>query len=427
MSMPLSHTIDSTAAVPHHGIRAWMLRQIMSPLQCGSLTIVTPDGTRATRRTSAPGPEATLVLHRWRTLRRLLFDGDVGFGQAYIDGDWSSPDVTAVIEIAARNHASLSKHISGTKIAQLLNRLRHRRRANTRRGSRRNIVHHYDLGNEFYAHWLDQGMTYSSAIYTREDMTLDEAQAAKQDRVLALLFPPHGPPPDAKVLEIGCGWGGIAERLVARGCQVVGLTLSPSQFSHARARLDASGHPARADLRLQDYRDTSGTFDGIVSIEMLEAVGERYWPAYFAALRARLKPAGRAVLQVITIAEDRYESYRSAPDFIQRYIFPGGMLPTNSIMRREIARAGLRPLSLETFGASYARTLVEWRQRFVQAWPDIAAMGFPERFRRMWEYYLHYCEGGFRAGAIDVGLWLVAHDEHPALGGAIAGATEGAV
>jgi len=418
----MSTTCDSTAAVPHHGIRAWMLRQIMSPLQCGTLTIVTPDGTRATRRTDAPGPDATLVLHRWRTLRRLLFDGDVGFGEAYIDGDWSSPDVTAVIEIASRNHASLSKRINGTKLAQLLNRLRHRRRANTRRGSRRNIVHHYDLGNEFYAQWLDPGMTYSSALYTREDMTLDEAQTAKQDRALALLFPPHGPPPGAQVLEIGCGWGGIAERLVARGCQVVGLTLSPSQLAHARARLDAAGHAARADLRLQDYRDVAGTFDGIISIEMLEAVGERYWPAYFDALRARLKPAGRAVLQVITIAEERFESYRNAPDFIQRYIFPGGMLPTDSIMHREIARAGLRLLSLETFGASYARTLAEWRQRFVQAWPDIASMGFPERFRRMWEYYLHYCEGGFRAGAIDVGLWQIAHDEQAALGSAHAGA-----
>ena len=423
MSTPMSHTVDSTAAVPRHGMRAWMLRQVMSPLQCGTGTIVTPDGTRATRRTGAPGPDATLVLHRWRTLRRLLFDGDVGFGEAFIDGDWSSPDVTAVIEIAARNHASLSKRINGTKVAQLLNRLRHRRHANTRRGSRRNIVHHYDLGNEFYAHWLDSGMTYSSALYTREDMTLDEAQEAKQDRVLALL----DPPPGAKVLEIGCGWGGIAERLVARGCQVVGLTLSPSQLAHARARLGATGHPALADLRLQDYRDTTGTFDGIVSIEMLEAVGERYWPAYFDALRARLKPAGRAVLQVITIAEERYEIYRSAPDFIQRYIFPGGMLPTDSIMRREIARAGLRLLSLETFGASYARTLAEWRQRFAQAWPDIAAMGFPERFRRMWEYYLHYCEGGFRAGAIDVGLWQVAHDEQPALAGALGGALGGAV
>jgi cyclopropane-fatty-acyl-phospholipid synthase len=423
MTLQMSNSADTIAAVPHHGLRAWMLRQVMSPLQCGTLTIVTPDGTRATRRTDAPGPDATLVLHRWRTLRRLLFDGDVGFAEAYIDGDWSSPDVSAVIEIAARNHASLSKRINGTRLAQWVNRLHHRRHTNTRRGSRRNIVHHYDLGNEFYAHWLDPGMTYSSALYLREDMTLAEAQTAKQDRALALLFPPNGsphggPPRDAEVLEIGCGWGGIAERLVACGCNVVGLTLSPSQLAHARARLGTTGHAARADLRLQDYRDTSGTFDGIISIEMLEAVGERYWPAYFDTLRARLKPAGRAVLQVITIAEERFESYRSAPDFIQRYIFPGGMLPTDGIMRREIARAGLRLLSLETFGASYARTLAEWRQRFGQAWPEIAAMGFPDRFRGMWEYYLHYCEGGFRAGAIDVGLWLIAHAEQSALGDA---------
>jgi cyclopropane-fatty-acyl-phospholipid synthase len=406
-------SLDTASAVPHHGFRAWMLHQVMSPLQCGTLTIVTPDGTRATRRTDQPGPDATLVLHSWRTLRRLLFDGDVGFAEAYIDGDWSSPNVAAVIEIAARNHASLSERINGTRAAQWFNRLRHKRHANTRRGSRRNIVHHYDLGNEFYARWLDPGMTYSSALYARDNMTLEEAQTAKQDRALALL----DPPPGGQVLEIGCGWGGIAERLLARGCEVVGLTLSPAQLAHARARLEVGGQAARADLRLQDYRDVGGSFDGIISIEMLEAVGERYWPAYFDALRARLKPAGRAVLQVITIAEERFESYRRAPDFIQRYIFPGGMLPTNSIMLHEIARAGLRLQSLETFGASYARTLAEWRVRFIRAWPDIAAMGFPERFRRMWEYYLHYCEGGFRAGAIDVGLWQIVHAEHPASAG----------
>jgi cyclopropane-fatty-acyl-phospholipid synthase len=415
MSQHVHDAWAADAAVPRRSMRAWMLRQVMTPLRCGALTIVTPDGTRATHRTRQPGPDATLVLHRWRTLRRLLFDGDVGFAEAYMDGDWSSPDVSAVIELAARNHASLSERISGTRTAQFLNRLRHLRRSNTRAGSRRNIVHHYDLGNEFYARWLDAGMTYSSALYTRDDMRLEEAQTAKQDRALALL----DAPPGATVLEIGCGWGGIAERLAARACHVVGLTLSPSQLAYARNRLHAIGCAAQADLRLQDYRDTTGTFDGIISIEMLEAVGERYWPAYFDAIRARLKPAGRAVLQVITIAEDRFESYKRAPDFIQRYIFPGGMLPTNTIMRHEIARAGLCVRSLETFSASYARTLAEWRRNFVQAWPDIAAMGFPERFRRMWEYYLHYCEGGFRAGAIEVGLWRIEHADQPVLEGAM--------
>jgi cyclopropane-fatty-acyl-phospholipid synthase len=409
MSLPVNDVWTRDPAIASRSLRAWMLRQVMTPLRHGSLTIVTPDGTRATHRTGEPGPDATLVLHRWRTLRRLLFQGDVGFAEAYMDGDWSSPEVSAVIELAARNHASLSERISGTWGAKALNRLHHLRRRNTRDGSRRNIEHHYDLGNAFYAQWLDGGMTYSSGIYARDDMTLEEAQAAKQDRALALL----DPPPGAEVLEIGCGWGGIAERLAALGCRVVGVTLSPSQLAHARQRLEAAGHAARTDLRLQDYRDATGMFDRIISIEMLEAVGERYWSAYFDALRARLRPAGRAVLQVITIAEDRFESYRRAPDFIQRYIFPGGMLPTETIMRREIARAGLCVRSLETFGAGYARTLAEWNRRFTQAWPDIAAMGFPERFRRMWEYYLQYCEGGFRAGAIDVGLWRIEHADAP--------------
>jgi cyclopropane-fatty-acyl-phospholipid synthase len=289
-------------------------------------------------------------------------------------------------------------------LKRLRNRLMHRMNANTKRGSRRNVTHHYDLGNGFYQRWLDAGMSYSSALFSRSDQTLEDAQAAKQARTIALLQLRGG----ERVLELGCGWGGLAERLVrAAGCHVTGVTLSPAQLEYAAARLRAPELRSRTDVRLQDYRDVTGCYDRIVSIEMMEAVGEAYWPAYFRTLRDRLRPGGRAVLQAITIAEDRFEDYRRRPDFIQRYIFPGGMLPTISEIRRQAAQAGLKLRSVETFGASYARTLAEWRHRFLAAWPEIQSRGFDQRFQRMWNYYLAYCEGGFRAGAIDVGLYVM--------------------
>jgi cyclopropane-fatty-acyl-phospholipid synthase len=345
-----------------------------------------------------------MILHRWRTLRRLLFQGDVAFAEAFMDGDWESPDLPALIELAGRNMPTLTDAIDGTWYKRLRNRLLHRLNANTRRGSRRNITRHYDLGNDFYRAWLDAGMSYSSAIYTDPDMSLEDAQTAKQDRALALMDVRGG----ERVLEIGCGWGGLAEKLVRQaGCHVTGVTLSPAQLAFSADRLADPAVRPNTDLRLQDYRDVSGQFDRIVSIEMMEAVGEAYWPSYFGSLRERLKPGGAAVIQAITIAENLFEGYKRCPDFIQRYIFPGGMLPTISEIRRQTAQSGLVLRSAETFGLSYARTLAEWRQRFHAAWPDIQRQGFDSRFRRMWDYYLAYCEGGFRAGNIDVGLYVL--------------------
>jgi cyclopropane-fatty-acyl-phospholipid synthase len=278
------------------------------------------------------------------------------------------------------------------------NRLQHRLRENTKRGSRRNIAAHYDLGNAFYQQWLDRGMNYSSAIY-RDGDTLEDAQAAKVGRIAELLDL-RG---NERVLEVGCGWGAVAERLLQeRAAQYVGLTLSREQLAFARERLADKGE--RADVRLQDYRDVTGTFDRIASIEMFEAVGERYWPVYFDKIRALLAEGGAAVLQIITIDEKRFDTYRKTPDFIQRYIFPGGVLPTAAIIEREIRRAGLRLVHNEAFGQSYALTLREWRNRFLRSWPKIETLGFDQQFRRMWEYYLAYCEVGFRFGSIDVRL-----------------------
>jgi cyclopropane-fatty-acyl-phospholipid synthase len=405
VSSTASNTFSNPTQVPLRGNPyAWILRQIGKRLRCGALTVITPENARLVYRGPGHGPEAVLVLHRWRTLRRLLLRGDVSFAEAFMDGDWSSPDPTALFELAEHNAARLSPAIDGTAGPRLMNRILHRLHANTLSGSRRNIRRHYDLGNAFYALWLDAGMSYSSALYHTPDLTLEEAQEAKHARIMALLQPE----PHHEVLEIGCGWGGLATRLGQAGCTVTGLTLSPAQLAYARESVEAGSLAARVDLRLQDYRLSTGAFDRVVSIEMLEAVGEAFWPRYFEILRERLKPGGLAVLQVITIEDARFETYRCSPDFIQRYIFPGGMLPPPSAMRRHIAAAGLDLRQVETFGDSYARTLLAWRQRFSESWPQIAAMGFSERFRRMWDYYLCYCEAGFRTGAIDVGLWQIA-------------------
>jgi cyclopropane-fatty-acyl-phospholipid synthase len=373
-------------------------RMLLSRIRQGRLTIIAPNGMRLSHG-DGNGPDAVLHLRRWRTLRRLLFQGDIAFARSYMDGDWDSPDLPALIELAGRNLPTLNAAIEPNGFRRFRNRLLHRLNANTRRGSRRNIERHYDLGNDFYRLWLDEGMSYSSALFTSTGQSLEEAQAAKQDRAIALLRAAGG----QSVLEIGCGWGGLAEKLAAAGCRVTGLTLSPAQLEYAQGRLAG----AEADLRLQDYRDVAGSFDRIVSIEMLEAVGEAYWPSYFNALAQRLRPQGLAVLQAITIREDQFEGYRRCTDFIQHYIFPGGMLPTATEIARQAERAGMALRSVETFGLSYARTLAEWRKRFHAAWPAIEQQGFDARFRRMWDYYLAYCEGGFRAGTIDVGLYVL--------------------
>ncbi len=374
-------------------------RATLPRLDCGALTIVLPNGRQILLEGRTEGPSGTVTLHRWRSLRRVALGGDVAFAESYMDGDWSSPDLTGLLETMALNQSTLPGAEGGPFLSRLLNRLRHLARANTLAGSRRNIVQHYDLGNEFYARWLDRGMSYSSALFETPGLDLESAQAAKQDRVMQLLDVRRG----QSALEIGIGWGGIAERLAGAKALVTGVTLSPSQLSYAKDRLAGKGLPA--DLRLQDYREIAGCFDRIVSIEMLEAVGEAWWPVYFEKLRSLLAPDGTIVLQTITIADERFAAYRRTADFIQRHIFPGGMLPSPSALRAEIARAGLVVDSVETFGASYGRTLELWRERFDQAWAEIAAMGFSPRFKRMWDYYLAYCEAGFRAGAVDVGLW----------------------
>lgn len=370
------------------------------------MTIVLPDGERIDGRGATPGAHVTVVLHRWRALLRLALQGDLGFARSYRDGDWSTKDLTELLLLVLCNEAHWTDAIQGSRAMRLVDRLRHLMRRNTRRGSRENISFHYDLGNDFYAQWLDPELIYSSALYRSASESLEAAQANKIARIVDLLdVPPH-----ASVLEIGCGWGALALALARDGrAQVTGLTLSTEQLAHARLRCDREGLASRLDLRLQDYRDVRGSYDRIVSVEMLEAVGERFWPGYFDTLRERLKSDGIAVLQVITIADEQFERYRASADFIQRLIFPGGMLPSWRELQAQALRAGLAIKREESFGESYAATLVHWRERFTSAWPHIEAMGFDDSFRRLWAYYLSYCEAGFRTGRVGVGLYSLRH------------------
>jgi cyclopropane-fatty-acyl-phospholipid synthase len=400
---PAETALFVPAAPSSSGVGPWLLRRVLRHLECGRLTVILPSGKRIDHSGPRPGPEATIIVHNNRALRRLLFAGDVGFAEGYIAGDWSSPNLVALIALAAENIGRLQKTMDGFLPIRLLNRLRHLLRRNSRTGSRRNIAFHYDLGNQFYRRWLDTSMTYSSACAIAPGETLEDAQKAKLDRIATLLELSG----KERVLEIGCGWGALAGHLAPRCGGVTGITLSREQLAYARGRVNVQAYADRIDLRLQDYRDVQGTFDRIVSIEMLEAVGESYWPAYFTRLRECLAPGGVAVLQIITMREDRFETYRNGSDFIQRYIFPGGMLPTPGIVARQAAAAGLALASVEMFREGYADTLAEWRRRFENAWPEIARLGFDADFERLWTYYLSYCEAGFRTGTIDVGLYVL--------------------
>ena len=367
-------------------------------LNRGRLDFVLPDGRRF-RAEGGPGPEAELRVHAPDTFARLIREGDLGFCEAYLEEGWSSPDLMAFLELVHSDNDALYDGFPGMGLLRAVERLRHWLHGNSRTQARRNIAAHYDLGNDFYALWLDPSMTYSSALFARGDETLAEAQRAKYAAMVDALAVEAG----AHVLEIGCGWGGFAEYAAAeRGLRVTALTISRAQFDYATARINAAGLSGRVEIRQQDYRDTRGQFDAIASIEMFEAVGEAWWPAYFEMLAARLKPGARACIQAITVQERRFKIYRKSPDFIQKFIFPGGMLPPPSVMMSEARRVGLNPDGGVSFGRDYARTLRLWYDRFNARWEDIRSLGFDDRFRRMWNFYLASCAGAFHGQNCDV-------------------------
>ena len=367
----------------------------------GILHLTLPSGETMTVGGQEPGPIADLTLNNFRVLFSAMRRAQLGFFDRYISGDIESRDPTAFFRFYLQNRGGLDTASKGLFFASLMDRLWHKKRDNTREGSRDNISAHYDLGNDFYQLWLDDTMTYSSAVFDSKTNSLEAAQRLKYQMVIEAAEIRKG----SKVLEVGCGWGGFAEEAAKQGATVEGITLSREQLAFAQKRLANAELSGRTDLRLEDYRDTKGMFDAIASIEMIEAVGEPHWPKYFGTLFDRLKPGGAAAVQGITITEQNWDSYRNGVDFIQRYVFPGGMLLTKDILREQAQRAGLFLEKVECFGQSYAETLRQWRVRFETAWPRIVPLGFDERFKRLWTLYFCYCEAGFAEGIIDVGIY----------------------
>jgi cyclopropane-fatty-acyl-phospholipid synthase len=404
----------------------------------GRLDVSSPAGRWYSFWSAVPAPDlhhtASLQLNNWRVFSAALKSGDIGFAESYMDGDWTSPDLVALLRLLIANREQLEKVVYGRWWGRLAYRVQHFFNRNTKNKSRRNIYAHYDLGNDFYALWLDPSMNYSAACFDplgqskNAVMPLDAAPNPWQsiesaqwqkvrralqmvglkpdlkDRQQALTLLPQTP---KRVLEIGCGWGALAE-LAARefGAHVTGLTLSPAQLAFAQERLDGLGLGAQTELRLQDYRDLTpadaGSFDAVCSIEMIEAVGQAYWPAYFAAIAKALKPGGLACIQSIVIADELFERYLSGTDFIQQYVFPGGCLPSDAEFRKQAAQAGLKLVNAFHFGHDYAQTLRLWRERFMSRQVEVKALGFDERFIRLWAFYLAYCEAAFAQGNTDV-------------------------
>ncbi len=373
--------------------------RVAGTLANGQLDFVLRDGRRFRVQGAGPGPVAEICVEDDDIFARLIREGDLGFCEAYLEGGWTTPDLQALMDLVHQDNEGIYDGFPGLGLVRAYERLRHRLRANSKSQAKKNIAHHYDLGNAFYELWLDPSMTYSSALFQTGQESLACAQRAKY----ASLVDRMGVTPGDHVLEIGCGWGGFAEYAAAeRGLKVTGLTISRAQYAYAQERINRAGLSDRVIFKLQDYRDERGIYDGIASIEMFEAVGERYWPVYFDTVRERLKPGRNATLQIITLQDKRFEIYRKGVDFIQKYIFPGGMLPSPTVLRQEIEKARLSLVGSFEFGDSYSQTLRRWHEIFNERWDEIAHLGFDARFQRMWNFYLTSCAGAFRGGNCDV-------------------------
>ncbi|MCD0422362.1 cyclopropane-fatty-acyl-phospholipid synthase family protein [Rubrivivax sp. JA1024] len=395
-------TADAFALPESAPAAARTVFRLLRRLAVGTLDVQLPDGSLAHFGTGRDGePRASMRMIDWGVCSATLKSGDIGFAEAYIDGQWTSPDVVALLQLFIANRDAVEEAIYGRWWGSLLHRFKHLLNRNSRRGSRKNIHAHYDLGNPFYRLWLDETMNYSSAWFDGDtDKPMPEAQRAKVRRALRECGVRAGD----RVLEIGCGWGAVAEAATNEfGARVTGVTLSTEQLAYARERLARLGLGTQADLRLQDYRDIQdGPFDAVVSIEMFEAVGREYWGSYFRTVRDRLKPGGRACIQSITIRDDLFARYLRSTDFIQQYVFPGGLLPSASAFRAEARKAGLEVVDELAFGADYAETLRRWRVAFLANENTVRAQGFDTRFVRIWEFYLAYCEAAFATGNTNV-------------------------
>ncbi|MBV7409676.1 cyclopropane-fatty-acyl-phospholipid synthase family protein [Maritimibacter sp. DP1N21-5] len=365
----------------------------------GRLDFVLSDGRVFRAEGDKPGFVAEVHVHSDDVFARLVREGDLGFCDSYIEGGWSTPDLQAFLDFIQTENDDLYGGFRGAKLVQMAERFRHWLQSNTKKQAKKNIAAHYDLGNDFYTLWLDDTMTYSSALFKTGQESLEKAQEQKY----ASMVDEMGAQPGDHVLEIGCGWGGFAEYAAKeRGLSVTCLTISREQFDYAVNRIEKAGLSDKVTIKLQDYRDEAGQYDGIASIEMFEAVGEKYWPVYFETVKKNLKPGKQATLQIITLTERRFEKYRKSVDFIQKYIFPGGMLPSKTVLRGEIEKAGLAFRNQIAFGQSYSDTLRRWMETFNDRWDEVTKLGFDDRFRRMWNFYLAGCAAAFRAENCDV-------------------------
>ena len=372
---------------------------LVGKLNSGRVDFILPDGRRFRAEGSKPGPVAEVTINNPDVFARLVREGDLGFCDAYLDGWWTTPDLQAFMDFIHADNDDMYDGFPGMALVRAWEKARFWFQSNTKRQALKNISYHYDLGNDFYSLWLDDTMTYSSALFNTSQESLEKAQIAKY----ASMVDQMGVKPGDHVLEIGCGWGGFAEYAAKeRGLKVTGLTISKEQLEYAKKRIKDKGLSDKVNFKLQDYRDETGVYDGVASIEMFEAVGEKYWPVYFDKIKQCLKPGKQATLQIITIQDARWEVYRKSVDFIQKYIFPGGMLPSPSVLRKEVHKAGLSVQHSIEFGKSYSQTLRRWFEVFNNKWDNISAMGFDDRFRRMWNFYLTSCAATFESGNCDV-------------------------
>ena len=372
---------------------------LVGKLNSGRVDFILPDGRRFRAEGLKPGPVAEVTINNPDVFARLVREGDLGFCDAYLDGWWTTPDLQAFMDFIHADNDDMYDGFPGMALVRAWEKARFWFQSNTKRQALKNISYHYDLGNDFYSLWLDETMTYSSALFNTSQESLEKAQIAKY----ASMVDQMGVQPGDHVLEIGCGWGGFAEYAAKeRGLKVTGLTISKEQLEYAQKRIKRKGLSDKVNLKLQDYRDETGVYDGVASIEMFEAVGEKYWPVYFDKIKQCLKPGKQATLQIITIQDARWEVYRKSVDFIQKYIFPGGMLPSPSVLRKEVHKAGLSVQHSIEFGKSYSQTLRRWFEVFNNKWDNISAMGFDDRFRRMWNFYLTSCAATFESGNCDV-------------------------
>ncbi|WP_392337608.1 class I SAM-dependent methyltransferase [Loktanella salsilacus] len=389
-------TTDGQTGLPRYFTAVF---KMMGALKRGRIDVILPDGRQFRSEGAAAGHVAEITVHNADLFARIVREGDLGFCDAYLDGWWSTPDLMAFMDLIHDDAEEIYDGFPGQYLVRTFERIRFWLQSNSKKQARKNIEYHYDLGNDFYGLWLDDTMTYSSALFESGQESLESAQTAKY----ASMVDQMGVQPGDHVLEIGCGWGGFAEYAAAeRGLHVTCLTISKEQFNYAVDRIEKAGLSDKVTFKLQDYRDETGTYDGIASIEMFEAVGEQYWPAYFKTVRARLKPGRKATLQIITVADRRWEVYKRGPDFIQKYIFPGGMLPSPSKLREVIAKHGLLVETSIEFGHSYDQTLRRWHDTFNAKWDKVAALGFDDRFRRMWNFYLTSCAATFASENCDV-------------------------